>query len=228
MLTNEPVPRDEPGDWSDFWPFATRIEGLLPPVAPAPGKLFLDVLHARRSSVGGPVDLREISDLLWHAMAPVSLGVGRAGMVVEHRPYPTAGGLQCVRVLLVDSHSGLVGFYEPNGHRLRVVEAQHAVLANDADVESLVGRRGGCSLRFVGDLAKARAAYEHPETLLLREAGGLSATVGLCAEWLGLESCQLGSLGTRVLDSLGLPPDHFAGLGGIQITARNPSAALCE
>lgn len=218
MLTEEPAPRSEPGAWSDSWPRATNILSLPAPAFP-PERSFLDVLQARHSSIGGPVLLHEVASLLWYAMAPTPTGVGRAGMPTEHRPYPTAGGLHCVRVLLVDSDQQLVALYEPTDHSLHVIDAPGLATANDADVAALLGRRSGCSLRLVGDQAKAQAAYTSPETLLLREAGGLSATIGLCAEWLGLAACPLGSLGTNLLAALGSPQGQLLGLGGVQISS---------
>lgn len=216
MLIEEPAPRSEPSAWSDSWPRATSILSLPVPASP-PERSFLDVLQTRHSSIGGPVHLNAVASLLWYAMAPTPTGVGRAGMPTEHRPYPTAGGLHCVRVLLVDSDHQLVALYEPADHNLRVIDAPGLATANDADVVALLGCRSGCSLRLVGDLAKAQAAYTLPETLLLREAGGLSATIGLCAEWLGLAACPLGSLGTDLLAALGNSQGQLLGVGGIQI-----------
>lgn len=220
MLTEEPAPLSEPGAWSDAWPRANRILSLPEPTLP-PERSFLDVLQTRHSSIGGPVHIHEVADLLWYVMAPTPTGVGRAGIATEHRPYPTAGGLHCVRVLLINSDHQLVALYEPTDHRLHVIDAPGLATANDLDVAALLGHRSGCSLRLVGDLAKAQAAYTSPETLLLREAGGLAATIGLCAEWLGLAACPLGSLGTGLLAALGPPQGQLVGVGGIQIGSRS-------
>lgn len=217
MLTREPAPRSEPGQWSDCWPRAAYALSLSAPTS-APNRPFLDVLQARNSSVGGPAPIQEIADLLWYAMAPTPTGVGRAGMATEHRPYPSAGGLDCVSVLLVSSDDQLAALYEPSDHRLLVFDAPDLIAANDADVTALLGRGTGCSLRFIGDLAKAQAAYTAPETLLLREAGGLGATIGLCAEWLNLRACPLGTLGIGLLAILGDAQGRLVGVGGIQIT----------
>lgn len=216
MLIKEPAPRDEPGMWSDCWPLATRAVSLRAPTDP-PQRSFLDVLQARQSSVGGRVHAQEIADLLWYAMAPTPVGLGRAGMQVEHRPYPSFGGLCCVRVLVVYRDDQLVALYEPREHRLDVIDVPGLIAENDDDVALVLGHAVGCTLRFIGDLDRAQAAYTSPETLLLREAGGLSATIGLCAEWLGLRSCSLGSLGTSLCELLG-NSQGLIGLGGIQIS----------
>lgn len=217
MLIKEPAPRDEPGVWSDCWPLATHSVSLRAPIGP-PQRSFLDVLQSRQSSVGSRVQIQEIADLLWYAMAPTPVGRGRAGMPVEHRPYPSFGGLCCVRVLVVCRDEQLVALYEPREHRLDVIEVPGLIAENNDDVALVLGHAVGCTLRFVGDLSKAQAAYTSPETLLLREAGGLSATIGLCAEWLSLRSCPLGSLGSSLCDLLG-NSHGLIGLGGIQISS---------
>lgn len=217
ILTDEPVPRAEPGAWSEFWPSAARIE-TPPPPTERPQRSFWDVLQARRSAIGGPVTFQQVADLLWYAMAPTPMGVGRAGLAVEHRPYPSAGGLHCIRLLMIDSESGHVALYEPVGHRFHALDVPGVVEMNDAEVETLVGRKGGCSLRLIADLQKAHAAYQAPESLLLRDAGCLMATVALCADWLGLEACLLGGLGSSIVAQSGFPDHLFSGAGAIQIT----------
>lgn len=220
MLINEPAPRTEPGVWSDCWPPAAHFVSLLAPNGP-PQRSFLDVLQARHSSVGGRVEVQEIADLLWYAMAPTPTGIGRAGMAIEHRPYPSFGGLCCVRVLVVSTDHQVVALYDPREHRFDVLDLPDFLAENDADVTRTLGHSVGCSLRFVGDLSKAQAAYTAPDTLLLREAGGLSATIGLCAEWLGLCACPLGSLGKSLCELLG-SPHGLVGVGGIQISGAGP------
>ncbi len=218
ILTDEPVPRAEPGVWSEYWPTAARIESPAPP-RKRPGRSFWDVLQTRRSALGGPVGFQQVADLLWYAMAPTSMGIGRAGLAIEHRPYPSAGGLHCIRLLMIDSDSRQVALYEPAGHRFHALDVPGVVEMNDAEVEVLVGRSGGCTLRLIADLQKANAAYHRPESLLLRDAGCLMATVALCADWSGLEACLLGALGSSIVAELKFPDHQYAGVGAIQITS---------
>lgn len=147
------------------------------------------------------------------------MGIGRAGLAIEHRPYPSAGGLHCIRLLMIDSESRQVALYEPTGHRFHALDAPGVVDKNDVEVEMLVGRSGGCTLRLIADLQKANAAYKAPESLLLRDAGCLMATVALCAGWLKLEACLLGALGSSIVAELKLPDHQYAGVGAIQITS---------
>lgn len=218
ILTDEPVPRAEPGAWSEFWPAAVRIDTPAPPTE-RPQRSFWDVLQARRSAIGGPVAFQQVADLLWYAMAPTPMGVGRAGLAIEHRPYPSAGGLHCIRLLMIDSESKQIALYEPAGHRFHTLDAPGVVDKNDSEVEMLVGRSGGCTLRLIADLQKANAAYQAPESLLLRDAGCLMATIALCADWSGLEACLLGALGLSIVTELKFPDHQFAGAGAIQITS---------
>lgn len=120
---------------------------------------------------------------------------------------------------MIDSDCRQVALYEPAGHRFHALDAPGVVDMNDAEVEVLVGRRGGCTLRLIADLEKASAAYHRPESLLLRDAGCLMATVALCADWSGLEACLLGALGSAIVTELKFPDHQYAGVGAIQITS---------
>jgi hypothetical protein len=216
ILTEEPVPRAEPGPWSEFWPRAFRVVTAPPPTGRSE-RSFLDVLQARRSAIGGPIGFQQVADLLWYATAPTPMGIGRAGLPIEHRPYPSAGALHCIRLVAIDSERREVALYEPAGHRFHLLDAPLVVEVNDRDVEAMVGRKGGCTLRLIADYGKVAAAYRSPESLLYREAGCVLATLGLCAEWLGQAACNLGSVGQSLVPMLGFPEDSFAALGGLQI-----------
>jgi hypothetical protein len=89
---------------------------------------------------------------------------------------------------------------------------------NRAAVMSVTGTHRGCTLRLVGDLSKLLAGYDNPDTLLFRDAGGVAATLCLCAAWLGLYACPLGFLGDGLLPTLGLSTDRFRGAGAVQIS----------
>lgn len=219
MLTDEPVPRLDPEVWSEVWPSALSVKTAPAPSA-RPERSFLSVLQARRSTIGGPIGFQQIADLLWYATAPSPMGMGRAGIAVEHRPYPSAGGLHAIRLVMIDHATRDVALYEPAEHRFHLVDAPGLAEANDAAVAAMVGRPGGCTLRFLADIGKAQAAYRAPESLLLRDAGCLIATLCLCAEWLDLSAIPLGFLGVDLPIMLGFPLDDFAGIGGILVSTR--------
>jgi hypothetical protein len=71
------------------------------------------------------------------------------------------------------------------GERFGEVAGGLRAYANREAIKAAVGADRGCTLRLIGDWTKLSAAYSHAESLLFRDAGCLSATIGLCAAYLG-------------------------------------------
>ena len=162
----------------------------------------------------------QIADLLWYAAAARGTAeTGRAGLPIRWTNSPSAGGLGCVSIVCIPDDGSPAKLYEPIGHRFLVLAADPAPIwkANRDEVRAVAGADCGCTLRLVGDWAKIFSAYENAESLLYRDAGHLSATLGLCAEWLGLCACPLGFLGNAILPILGLPDAHFRGAGAVLV-----------
>lgn len=163
----------------------------------------------------------DVGRLLWHGCRTLEpAGRGRAGIKTEHRASPSAGGLHPVSVVChLRGDDTPPRLYLPRTHQFAVLDGAELGCGadNDHDVQQLLGTVNGCTLRFVGDLDKVRAAYENPESLLWRDAGALLATLCLTAEWLGLTAAPLGLVGTQHVRSLGFPTGRFAALGALQI-----------
>ena len=111
--------------------------------------------------------------------------------------------------------------YEPSGHAFLVLSMNSKAVheENEAAVTSVASVHRGCTLRLIGDRSKLLAAYENVDSLLLRDAGAIVATICLCAEWLGLCACPLGFLGNTLLPLIGFPTDRFQGVGAVQISS---------
>lgn len=185
-----------------------------------PSFSFGDVLESRRSGLGASVSWSRIADLLWFAAGIRGKhSHGRAGFPIQWSATPSAGGLGCVQIVCISDIDGLARLYDPFEHKMfeLLADQQHIAAANRCAVEAVVGDFRGCTLRFIADHSKASAAYSSAENLLLRDAGALLATIGLCATWLGMTACPLGFLGQDLLASLGFPNERFLGVGGVQI-----------
>jgi hypothetical protein len=196
-------------------------ERLTPPEAPPP-RDFGDVLRSRRSAVAGAVDWGEVAALLWHAAGTKGHApAGRAGLPVEWRASPSAGGLHPIHLVCInDGGDGQVRLYDPMEHAFHVLAVPHVDVSarNAAAVAEVVGVHRGCTLRFIADVSKVGAAYESPASLVLRDAGCLVATLCLCAEWLDLAACPLGFLGHDMVGSLGFPEPRFQAVGAVQVS----------
>lgn len=186
-----------------------------------PARTFHEIAANRRSIIGGPIGWAEVGNLLWHLTRPTGpSGIGRAGLPVERRAPPSAGGLHPFH--LVCFRAGDVGakLYEPGSHSFAplLTDPERARDLNAAAVRAVTGADVGCTVRFIADAAKVAAAYEGAESLLFREAGCLLAFTCLFAEQLELAACPLGFLGQDVVAPLGFDPTKFIALGGVVLT----------
>jgi hypothetical protein len=185
-----------------------------------PDTAFLDVLGGRSSGTGGPLSERELSSVLWHGMLlRESSSHGRFGMGWESRSAPSSGGLHPLRLLCIPlGDAGVVGVHEPETHTLlRCAADDRAVKkVNLASVRDLTGAHAGTTLQIVADPTKTDACYENSQSLILRDAGALIATISFVATALGLTSCPLGRAGTDISRSAGLLAP-FIGLGAVHL-----------
>lgn len=197
------------------------------PWPPAPGTgSFVDILEQRRSSVGGPCALEAVGRVLWFATGVRGHGrIGRAGLELEGRPHPGAGGLHPIEllcigldgppdVLLYDARNHAFGEVRTDAERVRSVALQC--------VGTLVQEEPhGWTVLLVGDMEKYAAAYTLPESLAFRDAGCVTMSLCMCAEWLSLAACPLGALGHDAMAVLDWPV-RMQALGMVQISSRNP------
>jgi hypothetical protein len=221
MLTDEPVPRRPPSIWQPFVATGSTLEKLQRPTARG-DRSFQDVLSARRSSIGNSVGLPLVGELLWHAAGLKGYAqAGRAGLPIGWSASPTSGGLQSICIVCISDDGSAPRLYEPSSHAFSVLATNSSAVhdENEVAVASVAGVRRGCTLRLIGDRSKLLAAYENVDSLLLRDAGAIVATICLCAEWLGLCACPLGFLGNALLPLIGFPTDRFQGVGAVQISS---------
>lgn len=218
-ILTEPRPRTPPRQWQPYEPVSIGCEQLGEPWL-GPPRAFTDVVQSRRSADAGPVSWAEVGNLLWHVVLPTGLSnLGRAGMAVQRRAAPSAGGLHPIQLVCVGDEPGPARLYDGEKHAfVHLASSAEAHSRNAADVSDLLGRASGCTVRFVADFWKAEAAYTDPETLILRDAGALLATVCFYAEWLGLSARPLGFLGADFVPALGFPSPRFVAVGGLQLT----------
>ncbi|WP_044549239.1 hypothetical protein [Mesorhizobium japonicum] len=197
---------------------------MLDPPQPTHEHAFKEMLQARRSSVGGDIAWSDIEAVLWHSARTVTNdGVGRAGIEIDRRPAPAAGGLHCIHIVCqMCANDGQPRLYLPRHGFAELNHRAGSAALNRAEVVQLLPGAAGCTLRFVADMDKVSAAYNNPESLVWRDSGALAATIGLVAEWLDLSANMLGIAGGEYMRSIGFPGERFLAVGGIQISSRSP------
>ncbi|MBD3833025.1 MAG: hypothetical protein IE910_06730 [Brevundimonas sp.] len=217
----EPQP-NATGGWSPFeWP--TEAPEPLPTPWPGADRLFADVAWSRRSAIGESIGLEPVGNLLHHLTKDAGAGlVGRAGIPIQQRITPSAGGLHPYCFMCIGDRDRRVLLYDPATHAFMPLAVPHPDLyeLNHREVSAILGSVPGVTVRIVIDADKVFAAYRNPETLILRDAGAILPVVGMLAEWLDLLACPLGFLGSDFVEQMGLPAGRLAAVGGFQISKR--------
>lgn len=114
----------------------------------------------------------------------------------EGRAAPSAGSIHPLSLVVVEQPLETVALYDPIRHILGRLEVEKADVARACSslVEVLPEARG-TFLLALANVQRTGAVYEHPESLVWRDAGCLFATLQLSATALGLGSCLMGILG---------------------------------
>jgi hypothetical protein len=203
-----------------FVPATAEPESLSAPWY-GPERSLHDVAASRRSAVRGPVQWADVGNLLWHLTRQTGPSEqGRAGLCIERRVPPSAGGLHPFSLVCLSADELGAKLYEVAAHRFLPLLGDGVLMQeiNAESVRAVTSVNRGCTVRFIADAALINAAYSDAETLLLRDAGVLLAMACMFAEQLGLAACPLGFLGQNLVHALGYPEERFLSLGGVQIS----------
>ena len=214
----EPRPRKKPRKWAAQQIDATDLY-VLPRDVRTPEHSFIDVLNARQSRIGGPLEVSDLSSLMWHSMLLRERNHdGRFGIPWESRSAPSGGGLHPIQVLCLPlEKTEPRGLYSARDHTLLDIGAgPKACELNTVSVAELTGATAGTTLQFVADWSKLDAFYEEAKSILWRDSGALAASICLIATALELTAVPLGRLGTDILRAAGIN-EPFVGAGAVHV-----------
>ncbi len=207
-----PRPRATP-DYGEAVQFPESDETALGPPAGLAGALFQDVVLRRRSgSSFAELDPIALASLLWYTLR--TQAVNNEDPARELRPVPSAGALHPIHVLLSTDPSTWQR-YVARRHVLSIIDVQpEAATQIWSEVRSILDPGHATVVLLLADLRLASTYYDHPETLLLRDAGCLLGHLGLVAEALSLSYRILGPTGEPGARAL-IPAlvDSVAGVG---------------
>jgi hypothetical protein len=148
---------------------------------------------------------------------------GEGGVVGhQHRNWPSPGSLHGVRIAVLNfpGHPADAFVYLPDAHALGHVATGPGVRAAVRAFNSVVPVGGGTLLWFLADVRRYVSKYHNPESLILKEAGVLTAGAYLAAAQLGLGCCAVGRNGSREIWCLGKDFSEFAPVGACIVGAR--------
>jgi len=211
----DPVPRlDLQPHQPVRWPDGPRR--VLPaPSAPLPVDLtcLLEGRQTRRDFTSEVSDVH-LGELLWLTCRSRSSRPSPFGPDQESRPYPSAGAMHPIHVLITRRDDPW-SRYDPVGHALVEILNSHE---NAAQVRRAAGQLveldRGTLIALVAEPGKTAAKYENPESLIWRDAGVVLGYISILAEALALAFCPLGITADEYLATL-LPSSgrlHGAGL----------------
>ncbi len=164
-------------------------------------RTFFDVFESRRSIRAlKPAPLAAILDALRLALVP-RFWKTEDPLLRSRRPSLSAGALHPISILIfAEDKTYRVNVEDSTLDEVRVCgEATERFLHKCRQV---VPAADGAFLVFVADKARPNVAYDHPDSLIWRDAGALLQTLALAAESYELGFCPLGILGGEVVRGL--------------------------
>lgn len=201
---------------------AISLSGVLhlPAIRRQPVIDFFSLLNRRRSRRSfGPLSLTQLSHLLWAVQ-----GTRATKLADRHHPLPSPGGLHAIRLLLfnVPGFRHEVFEYSPEYHILGALQLPQKGAAPQTlrTFGNILPIGAGTVIWFLGDLKMIARAYQHPESLMWREAGVITAAIYLAAEAAKLNCCALGNHGPLPQQVVATDPEAFVGLGSCVIGRR--------
>ncbi len=198
----------------------------LPVPSTTPGRNIFDVVANRRTTREfAPLDLDQVSSLLWHSAKTSECIKLNSSRWWEHRPVISTGGCHPTDIWLFNRNSlfGNWWVYDNLAHsltRLKDVPSKTSAVFT-RHIDSVVPVGSGTILWFVSQFELTASKYHHAESLIWRDSGALLATVSVIAEALSFNSCPLGVTGTKWISQM-VPrlSGHLMGVGGCLIGGR--------
>jgi len=217
-----PVPRPRPRELAAFEYRTTEKHYLSVPDPPLSDPGFFATVHARQTRREfGAISRRGLSALLWHS-AKVWSTKSVGGARWQHRSSPSAGGIHCVDILVVDNRRESLMLYDPIGHSLQHVElgveTPNTLLS---ELATMVRVGQATILWFAADFDLMLGSYANGESLVWRDVGALISTICFVVEAMGLGCCPIGFTGEPFISNMLNSRGRVAGVGGIIVGSRS-------
>lgn len=176
---------------------------------------FLTILNSRRSGRAFlPVKLAELGPLFFHGNRKINSYRDPWGARFEQRNYASGGGLHSLHCIITELASDTWYVYNSDEHSFDIIEinAEQIRSFKDTCSQLLQSTENAWLIWTVCDHDRFCSRYSNADTVIFREAGHLSATHALIAEYLGLTYCPLGFHGFEEAAQLSTER-RFVGVG---------------
>jgi SagB-type dehydrogenase family enzyme len=198
----------------------------LPPPLDLPATPLQAVLSSRKSERNyGAMSDNELSSLLWHSARVISANPPSNPIRWQHRPVASAGGRHPIDLLIMQKQGGRYNafLYNPLAHCLAFlnISGENELQEFTTAINLIIPLQDATIIWLGAQFDRTLARYEHGESLVWRDAGGIIAVLSLVAEALNLNCCPIGITGEPFLSNL-IPSDNkVVGVGGLLIGSRN-------
>lgn len=161
------------------------------------------VLASRRSTRVFPyLSIQRLGDLLWHTCRVLESSPSSYGFELLKCPYPSAGAIHPIQLLLFHSDMLLWTRYNALTHSLEVIHPQAPLDGLRQRFCEFMPIGDGTLVVFVAELGLTSSKYAHPDSLIWRDAGVLQGTLALVAHALNIGLCLLGGTGDPWVSNL--------------------------
>lgn len=198
----DPVPLKTPKPYKPFrWQTtdAIRFE-----IEDTPINIDLaQVLASRRSTrIFSQLSIPRLGNLLWQTCRSLESLPSQYGFDLLRRPYPSAGSIHPIHILIF--HPELLSWtlYNSYTHCLEFIDPPTLLNGLCQRFEEFIPTEEGTLIAFAAEPGLTAAKYEHPDSLIWRDAGILQGTLALAAHALDIGLCLLGGTGEPWISGL--------------------------
>lgn len=159
---------------------------------------FLEVFTQRRSVKQlGACPIEALSEVLFLATKPYSIGKDDYGMTVYCSAAPSAGGRHPIDVIvgLKEQNDRQLYLYQPIGHSLKLLTVAKELQRNFFnDVEQTLSFGESTLLWFSVQYMRTASKYTDYMSLVWRDVGAQLCCLQQAAKYVGIDSCPIGYL----------------------------------
>lgn len=183
---------------------------------------FDRIIETRRSvRTFKPRTLQDVSDILWYVAKVKSTFQQENGYILTHRGTASAGARHPIDIIISNPkllHSELFYYYNPFEHSLnQLANSSGDMPAFIGHINQIVDMTNATLVWFVAHPSRTSAKYDHPESLIWRDAGALINNIQMVCTAFGMNSCPIGSLGEPYISNFFNNQAGVFGAGGLLI-----------
>lgn len=205
-----PAPKTEPQACQPMpWPEGERLQlDSLAPSSSCPTSIDQFLRTRRTERQLGQVTDADLANWLDLGCRAQLVQGSTHGCDISLRPAPSAGAIHPIHLVLTAPGESAWRRYDGVDHAL--IGVSSALDARDVHgaMQDVLPAPDATLVLLAAEVGKTAAKYDHPASLVWRDAGALLAVMGLAAHALGLGFCPLGVTGepwvSRLLEQRGL------------------------